>query len=93
MVTAKMAIDYPQNVPTLLDVISIPWVHIVRQDNKHAYSHQIGLLDMPTNLTFPPREQILNHPLMLGISGVLGNPWFDGWLSCFETNSRNIISF
>jgi hypothetical protein len=37
-----------------------------QQDNTHAYSHQIGLLDMPTTLSFPPREQILNHPLMLG---------------------------
>eukprot|EP00435_Cladocopium_sp_Y103_P067945 s631_g30.t1 len=68
------------NMVLFAHLCSTAEVHFPKhQDNKHAYSHQIGLLDMPTSLNFPPREQILNHPLKCPRHGRHTHPWFGNY--------------
>lgn len=70
------------NMVLFAHLCSIAEVHFPKhQDNTHAYSHQIGLLDMPTTLSFPPREQILNHPLKCPRHSRHTHPWFGNY--CF----------
>ncbi|CAK9008592.1 unnamed protein product [Durusdinium trenchii] len=49
------------------------------QDNMHAYSHQIGLLDMPTKLKFPHQDPKLKHLLKCPRHANHRHPWFGNY--------------
>eukprot|EP00434_Breviolum_minutum_P031260 symbB.v1.2.027641.t1/scaffold2850.1/size68925/3 len=46
------------------------------EDNLRGYSHQIGLLDMPTALKFQPREDIWKHPRSCPKHAAHTHAWF-----------------
>ena len=46
------------------------------QGNMHAYSHQIGLLDMPTKLSFPQQDSKLKHLLKCPRHAKHKHAWF-----------------
>lgn len=46
------------------------------QGNMRGYSHQIGLLDMPTKLEFPREDQRQNHPKSCPYHAAHRHPWF-----------------